>query len=67
VRVSVDGTLYLCLGQNDKIELRPLLRDGSTDDQIREAIVAALSLKPMRHEFNDEPGQIVRIMSQTGG
>ncbi len=67
VRVSVNGTLYLCLGQNDKVELRPLLRDGSNDDQIREAIVAALALKPMRHEFKDEPGQIVRIMSQTGG
>ncbi len=67
VRVSVNGTLYLCLGQNDKVELRPLLRDGSTDEQLREAIVAALELKPMRHEFKDEPGQIVRIMSQTGG
>ena len=67
VRVSVNGTLYLCLGQNDKVELRPLLRDGSTDDQIREAIIGALALKPMRHEFKDEPGQIVRIMSQTGG
>lgn len=67
VRVSVDGTLYLCLGQNDKVELRPLLRDGSSDDQIRMAIVEALALKPMRHEFKEEPGQIVRIMSQTGG
>ena len=67
VRVSVNGTLYLCLGQNDKVELRPLLRDGSTDEQLREAIVAALALKPMRHEFKDEPGQIVRLMSQTGG
>lgn len=67
VRVSVNGTLYLCLGQNDKVELRPLLRNGSTDEQLREAIVAALALKPMRHEFKDEPGQIVRIMSQTGG
>lgn len=67
VRMSVDGTLYLCLGQNDKVELRPLLRDGSSDDQIRMAIVEALTLKPMRHEFKEEPGQIVRIMSQTGG
>ena len=67
VRVSVNGTLYLCLGQNDKVELRPLLRDGSSDDQVREAIVTALALKPMRHEFKDEPGQVVRIMSQTGG
>ncbi|MEN8213574.1 MAG: GTP 3',8-cyclase MoaA [Pseudomonadota bacterium] len=67
VRVSVDGTLYLCLGQNDKVELRPLLRDGSSDERIREEIVAALAIKPMRHEFRDEPGQIVRIMSQTGG
>ena len=35
VRLSVDGTLYLCLGQDDKVELRPLLRKGISDDELK--------------------------------
>ena len=67
VRISVDGTLYLCLGQDDKVELRPLLRDGISDEQLKQAIVDAVLTKPERHEFNQKPGQIVRFMSMTGG
>ena len=67
VRLSVDGTLYLCLGQDNKFELRPLLRDGITDNELRDAIRHAITLKPERHEFNKQPGQIVRFMSVTGG
>ena len=67
VRLSVDGTLYLCLGQNDKFELRPLLRDGASNSELEEAIRNAIALKPERHEFNDKPEQIVRFMSVTGG
>ena len=67
VRISVDGTLYLCLGQNDKVELRPLLRDGISDEQLKQTIVDAVLTKPERHEFNQKPGQIVRFMSMTGG
>ncbi|MEJ2310429.1 MAG: GTP 3',8-cyclase MoaA [Gammaproteobacteria bacterium] len=67
VRLSVDGTLYLCLGQNDKFEFRPLLRDGASHEELREAIRQALALKPERHEFRERPEQVIRIMSQTGG
>jgi len=67
VRLAVDGTLYLCLGQDDKFELRPLLRDGASDDELEDAIRNAIALKPERHEFNDKPEQIVRFMSMTGG
>ncbi|HHH47712.1 MAG TPA: GTP 3',8-cyclase MoaA [Gammaproteobacteria bacterium] len=67
VRLSVDGTLYLCLGQDHKFELRPLLRSGITDAALDEAIRQAIALKPERHEFNDKPGQVVRFMSMTGG
>ena len=67
VRISVDGTLYLCLGQDDKVELRPLLRDGISDEQLKQTIVDAVLTKPERHEFNQKPGQIVRFMSMTGG
>lgn len=67
VRLSVDGTLYLCLGQDHKFELRPLLRDGISDEGLQEAIFEAIALKPKRHEFNENPGQLVRFMSMTGG
>ena len=67
VRLSVDGTLYLCLGQNDRFELRPLLRAGISDDALKAAIVEAIGLKPEKHEFEDKPGKLVRFMSSTGG
>ncbi|RSZ60725.1 GTP 3',8-cyclase MoaA [Massilia atriviolacea] len=67
VRLSVDGTLYLCLGQEDKVELRPLLRGGASDAELEQAIRAAVELKPEKHEFREQPGKIIRFMSQTGG
>jgi cyclic pyranopterin phosphate synthase len=67
VRLSADGTLYLCLGQNDKVELRPLLRAGADIQTLKQAIVDAIALKPERHEFREKPEQLVRIMSITGG
>jgi cyclic pyranopterin phosphate synthase len=67
VRLSAEGTLYMCLGQDHKFELRPLLRDGISDQELQDAIVQAIALKPERHEFNSNPGQVVRFMSMTGG
>jgi cyclic pyranopterin phosphate synthase len=67
VRLSVDGTLYLCLGQDEKFEFRPLLRGGASDVELESAIRMALELKPERHEFLEQPNKIVRFMSATGG
>ncbi len=67
VRVSVDGTLYLCLGQDDKLELAPLLRAGASDSDIEQAILQAVARKPERHEFREAPQKLVRFMSMTGG
>jgi cyclic pyranopterin phosphate synthase len=67
VRLSVDGTLYMCLGQEEKFELRPLLRAGASDTEIETAIRAAIELKPERHEFKEAPQKILRFMSMTGG
>lgn len=67
VRLSVEGTIYLCLGQNDKFELRPLLRAGISDDDLLEAIKLAITLKPEKHVFNEQPDKIIRIMARTGG
>ena len=67
VRLSVDGTLHMCLGQDDAYSLRPLLRAGASDAELQAAIVAAIDLKPERHEFREKPGQVLRFMSVTGG
>jgi cyclic pyranopterin phosphate synthase len=67
VRLSADGTLHLCLGQENSVPLRPLLRQGIDDEGLRQAIVQALMLKPARHEFREKPEQIIRFMSSTGG
>ncbi len=67
VRLSVDGTLYLCLGQEEKFAFGPMLRGGATDAELEAAIRAAIELKPQQHDFNTQPDKIVRFMAQTGG
>lgn len=67
VRLSVDGTLFLCLGQNDAVDFRQRLRSGCSDAELEEALVTAIRNKPERHEFRERPHQVVRVMSSTGG
>jgi cyclic pyranopterin phosphate synthase len=67
VRLSVDGTLFLCLGQEARVEFRPLLRSGADAATLEEFIRNAIAIKPERHEFREEPGKILRFMSATGG
>ncbi|MCY1376721.1 GTP 3',8-cyclase 2 [compost metagenome] len=67
VRLGVDGTLYLCLGQEDQVPLGRLLRGGASDAELTRAILAGIAAKPERHEFASRPEHIVRFMAQTGG
>lgn len=67
VRLSVDGTLYMCLGQEHNYPLRDLLRDGISDEELEQHIIKAINLKPERHEFSEKPEQSIRFMSMTGG
>lgn len=67
VRLSVDGTRYLCLGQEERFEFRPLLRADASDAELETAIRQAIELKPQQHDFTRRPEKIVRFMSQTGG
>jgi GTP 3',8-cyclase len=69
VRVTATGRLLLCLGQENSVDLRAPLREGSGTDLVRQAIVAAMDQKPKEHNFTeqqDEP-QILRFMNATGG
>lgn len=68
VRLTVEGRLLLCLGNEHGVELKPVLRASTDDEPVREAIVAAIARKPERHHFSHEPGaQLVRFMNLTGG
>ena len=67
VRLAVDGTLYLCLGQNDNYAFRSLLREGASDEQLTDAVHKAIARKPERHDFLEQPGKIARFMNVTGG
>lgn len=65
VRVTASGRLLLCLGNENHVELRPLLNDPG---ELSRTITEAIKGKPERHIFslNNEPG-IVRFMNMTGG
>ena len=70
VRITCKGELYLCLGQNDKIDLMPLLREFPQDDApLRAAILDAMAIKPKGHDFDLSRATpaVVRFMSMTGG
>ncbi|MGE0223705.1 MAG: GTP 3',8-cyclase MoaA [Acetobacteraceae bacterium] len=71
VRLTCTGTLYMCLGQEDSADFRSLLRAGVTDDQLDEAIQAAIARKPKGHDFiidrRHEKPAVARHMSVTGG
>ena len=67
VRLSAEGTLYLCLGQEHKFELRPLLRAGISDAELEQAIQKAIDLKPEKHEFKERPEKVLRFMAKLGG
>ncbi|MDP4547256.1 MAG: GTP 3',8-cyclase MoaA [Marinobacter sp.] len=69
VRVTVEGRLLLCLGNEHSMDLLPLLREHPGDDErLREAIIAAMDLKPERHHFSSEGEvEILRFMNMTGG
>lgn len=69
VRVTVEGRLLLCLGNEHSMDLRSILREHPGDEQLlQERIRAAMDLKPQRHYFYDKDApQIVRFMNTTGG
>jgi cyclic pyranopterin phosphate synthase len=70
VRLTATGQLYLCLGQDDMVDLRAVLRGGS-DETLDAALDRAMRLKPKGHDFvldRDHTGPaLARHMNVTGG
>ena len=69
VRVTAQGRLLLCLGQEHSMDLRQILREHPEEmDTLKRAIVQSMDLKPRGHNFNlQEQPVILRHMSVTGG
>lgn len=69
VRVTAEGRLLLCLGNEHSVDLRSVMRRYPGDTQrLKSSIVAAMNKKPERHHFTtDGEVQIVRFMNATGG
>jgi len=69
VRVTAEGRLLLCLGQEHSVDLRDVIRRYPGDnEQLRNSLLQAMKIKPKSHEFdvNVEP-IILRHMNMTGG
>jgi len=68
VRLTAEGQLYLCLGRDDRIDLRAALREGGRP-ALDAAIDRAMAAKPERHAFAIEAAQpaVARHMNVTGG
>ncbi|MBR9973656.1 GTP 3',8-cyclase MoaA [Magnetospirillum sulfuroxidans] len=70
VRVTCTGTLFMCLGQDDAVDLRTPLRCSEADQTLDRAIDAAIARKPKGHDFiidRDSRPAVSRHMSVTGG
>ncbi|MEM6482033.1 MAG: GTP 3',8-cyclase MoaA [Pseudomonadota bacterium] len=72
VRMTCTGDLFMCLGQEDKADLRAALRNYPHDDApLETAIREAISRKPKGHDFDYDrqkvKGRMSRHMSHTGG
>jgi cyclic pyranopterin phosphate synthase len=68
VRITSVGRLLLCLGNENSQDLRTIIRDGCSDDELKDTLISALHLKPEKHNFDlAEEVQILRFMSHTGG
>jgi cyclic pyranopterin phosphate synthase len=69
VRLTTEGKLYMCLGHDDRVDLKAALRKGGVG-ALDDALDEAMRLKPKRHDFNIAPGAapaVARHMSVTGG
>jgi cyclic pyranopterin phosphate synthase len=69
VRVTTEGRLLLCLGQENAVDLRRIIRAHPGEiEPLKQAIVKAIDMKPKGHDFNLERStQILRHMNVTGG
>lgn len=69
VRLTAEGRLLLCLGNEHSVDLKAVVRQYPDDmTRLKQAIIDAIQIKPEKHEFNIyEQPIILRHMNVTGG
>ena len=69
VRITAEGRLLLCLGNEHSVDLKRVIRANPGNRAVlKQAIIDAMLIKPEKHEFNiHEQPVILRHMSVTGG
>jgi len=69
VRLTCEGRLLLCLGQEHSVDLRHVIRSNPGDlEALKQAIRDSMEIKPRGHDFNLEAKPVImRHMSVTGG
>ena len=71
VRVTCTGEMYMCLGQQDKADLKTPLRKSENNQILKDVIYEAISRKPKGHDFiinrKKEEKFVPRHMNVTGG
>lgn len=71
VRVTCTGQIYMCLGQDDRVDLRAAIRSETPQEALYAALNKAMINKPEAHDFKiRKPGDVpavARHMSVTGG
>ncbi|WP_299180192.1 GTP 3',8-cyclase MoaA [uncultured Neptuniibacter sp.] len=69
LRVTAEGRLLLCLGQENSIDLRAILRRyPGESDRLESSIREAIKHRPEGHQFSfDDQPQVLRFMNMTGG
>lgn len=69
VRVTAEGRLLLCLGNEHSVDLRAIIRaNPGAIEPVKQAIRDSMQIKPQQHHFTtDGDVQVVRFMNMTGG
>ena len=71
VRITCTGEMYMCLGQQDKANLKIPLRKSENNQLLKDVIYEAISRKPKGHDFvikrKQKENFVPRHMNVTGG
>ena len=69
IRLTAEGRLLLCLGQEHSVDLRSVVRANPLDNKkLRKTFIDSMDIKPKGHDFNvNSQPVILRHMNTTGG
>lgn len=69
IRLTANGYLKLCLHSTKGLDLKKLLREGMSQEELTKVMVEAIVSKPEKHHFGEASGSDIenKIMSQIGG